>query len=238
MPNDRTSRLLDEFSAVTDAAPSPDIRRFTMRSRFPVATLSAASIIVVVVALAAIVLGRPGPAPTVGSSPAPIVGSSTAPSAPIVGSSTAPTTAPSTPVAAASSRPSGSACNLSARITSWEGAAGSRIATVELTNGPSECRIDLLPRPQLVDGHGKVLIDGAKPGSSGILTLAPGAHATTLVAASNWCKADPQAPISVAFVSSSGERLIAKPVSPTDLTLPPCNGATVPASITMHPWAA
>ena len=48
MPEDRASRVLDEFSAVTDAAPRPDTRRITMRNRFPVATLSAASLIVVV----------------------------------------------------------------------------------------------------------------------------------------------------------------------------------------------
>ena len=40
MPRDRVSRLLDEFSAVTNAAPRPEspARRMIMRNRFPVAT--------------------------------------------------------------------------------------------------------------------------------------------------------------------------------------------------------
>jgi hypothetical protein len=30
---------------------------------------------------------------------------------------------------------------------------------------------------------------------------------------------------------------VAAPVSPTDTTVPPCNGAGSAASISMHPWA-
>jgi len=235
MPRDRASRLLDEFTAVTDAAPRPDARRLTMRSQLPVATLSAASVIVVVVALAAVVLGRPGPGPAVGSSPKPIVGSSLAPS-PAASAPVAVATAPAT----ASPEPTVARCDLAARILRWEGAAGQRIADVELTNrGTTDCLMERLPRPQLVDGAGDVLIDGGPSASSeGLLVLAAGGRATTMVAIGNWCKPEPLAPISVAFVFSSGERLLAAPVSPTDLTLPPCNGATVPATISMHPWAS
>jgi hypothetical protein len=30
---------------------------------------------------------------------------------------------------------------------------------------------------------------------------------------------------------------VASPFSPTDATVPPCNGPGSPASIAMHPWA-
>ena len=62
---------------------------------------------------------------------------------------------PSARATPATSRP-GSPC--------WEGAAGSRIADVELTNaGAGACTLETLERPQLIDGPGRVLIDGATP---------------------------------------------------------------------------
>jgi hypothetical protein len=233
MPTDRASRVLEEFSAVTDAAPRPDshARRIEMRSRFPMATLTGAVLVAVVVAVAAIVLGRPGPGPGpgVGSSP------STA--------ATAVATAPSasSPVVSASTGPTDGTCDattLVARITAWEGAAGSRIAHVELRNtGASTCLIASLDRPQLVDGEGGVLIDGKAPSGGDVLTLEPGGVVTTLVAANNYCKPAPPPPVSVAFVWSNGGRIIAAPLSPTDTTLPPCLGQGSPGTIDMHPWA-
>lgn len=224
MPRDRASRVLDEFSAVTSAAPRPDspAERIVMRSRFPVATLSMASLVVVAVAVAAIVLGRSGPSPAAGSSPAP----STVPSAPVSVASAESTIGPCVPT------------ELSARVTLWEGAAGQRIADVELTNrGTTDCLLDALARPQLVGGDGGVLIDGKNPSTSGQLTVAPGALLKSLVAAGNYCKSAPIPPVSVAFVFADGRRLVADPVSPADVTLPPCNGAGVPATISMHAWA-
>ena len=40
------------------------------------------------------------------------------------------------------------------------------------------------------------------------------------------------------IVLSNGDRLVAEPVSPTDATVPPCNGPSQPATISMHKWAA
>lgn len=234
MPRDRASRLLDEFTAVTNAAPRPDApaRRIEMQNRMPMATLTGAAAIVVVVAVAAIVLGRPGPAPSVGSS------SSAAPVA----------SAPASQAAQASAQPPASVAptigpcapaSLAARITLWEGAAGQRIADVTLTNtGTAPCLLDALDRPQLVAGNGAILIDGAAPAEGGAaLTVAPGATLQTLVAAGNYCKPAPKPPVSIAFVLGDGARLIAAPVSPTDATVPPCLGAGSPSTISMHPWA-
>jgi hypothetical protein len=129
--------------------------------------------------------------------------------------------------------------SLAARITAWEGAAGHRIADMELTNaGTSTCRLATMARPQLVDGRGSVLIDGTDPGPSKTLTLAPGDVVTTFVQDANYCGPDPVPPVSVAFVLDKGGRFVATPLSPTDATVPPCNGA--PGSkgdIEMQPWA-
>jgi hypothetical protein len=243
MPRDRVSRLLDEFSAVTNAAPRPEspARRMIMRNRFPVATLTGATLVLVVVAVAAFVIGRPGPISDVGASPsASSPTSAAASSLPSAPASSTPTARPSTPPVASAS-PTIGPCHptsLAARITLWEGAAGSRIAHVELRNiGTSPCLLDALDRPQLVAGDGSVRIDGTSPATTDRLTVAPGELLTTLVSASNDCKPAPVPPISVAFVFGDGQRLVAKPVSPTDDTTPPCNGAGSPASIDMHPWA-
>jgi hypothetical protein len=245
MPDDRTSRLLDEFSAVTNAAPRPEspARRHAMQNRFPVATLTGASLVIVTVAVAALIIGRSGPAPLVGSSSSPSASQATAPT-PSAIAAAGPTATPKAtqkPSAPGSPKPTPGPCNvahLTSRITLWEGAAGSRIAHVELKNdGSAACLLDKLDRPQLVDGSGRIRIDGQTPPPSGQLTLEPGAVVSTLVSASNDCGPDPQPPVTVAFVFAVGLRLVAEPVSPTDTTTPPCNGAGSPAAIDMHPWA-
>lgn len=120
----------------------------------------------------------------------------------------------------------------------WEGAAGSRIADVEVTNtGSAACTLEKLDRPQLIDGTSKILIDGTTPPASGVIPLAPGARATTLVEVSNDCGSTPVAPVRVAFVPRDGQRFIAAPPTPTDATVPPCNGPGQPAVIGMQPWA-
>jgi hypothetical protein len=120
----------------------------------------------------------------------------------------------------------------------WEGAAGHRIAHVELTNtGSSPCGVRAMARPQLVDGHGSVLIDGSNPPASGLIKVAPRGVLKTLVQDGNYCGPAPQPPVSVAFVLKDGGRIVADPLSPTDATLPPCNGASQPADIEMQPWA-
>jgi Protein of unknown function (DUF4232) len=245
MPRDRVSRLLDEFSAVTSAAPrhvSP-ARRLTMRNRMPVATLFGATVVIAAVAVAALVIGRPGPSSIVGASPsAPPVTTPPSSVAAVASPSAVAVASPTrTATPAPSAHPTTGPCDpasLAARITGWEGAAGSRIATVELTNtGTGSCLLDAVDRPQLVGGDGTVLIDGKAPASSDQLTIAPGDVLTTLVSASNDCKPAPVPPVSVAFVFADGQRLVAAPASPTDATVPPCNGAGTPAAIDMHPWA-
>jgi hypothetical protein len=157
------------------------------------------------------------------------------PSAVASGAATASTPAPSALVLVV---PCDNA-TLAARITLWEGAAGHRIAHVELTNtGSSACVVQATLRPQLVDGNRSVLIDGAAPaGSDPLLTLAPGKTLKTLVQDGNYCGPAPVAPVSVAFVLADGNHVLAAPVSPTDATVPPCLGSGSKADIEMQPWA-
>ena len=212
-----------------------------MRNRFPVATLTGATLVIVVVAVAAFVIGRAGTIADVGASPsASSPASAMASPLPSVPGSPTPTAPPSVP-SVPSATPTIGPCDppsLAARITLWEGAAGSRIAHVELRNiGTSPCRLDALDRPQLVAGDGSVRINGANPTTSDQLIVAPAELLTTLVSASNDCMPAPVPPTSVAFVLGDGQRIVAKPVNATDTTTPPCNGDGSPATIDMHPWA-
>ena len=151
-----------------------------------------------------------------------------------------------TPSAVATSVPTSGgpqAClpaNLAARILSWDGAAGSRTASVVLKNtGAAACITDAVDRPQLVGGDGTVLIDGAAVAAPGTITLNAGQTVTTLAQAGNYCGNIPVAPITLAFVLSQGSgRVVAAPLSMTDTSgLPPCNGPGSAATIDMHPWA-
>jgi len=176
--------------------------------------------------------GSPSPAAIVIASPTPTATPTATPSA-------RPTTAPTPKPTPAP--PVLGPCDpkrLAARITLWEGAAGSRIADLELTNtASSSCFVQAMLRPQLVDGRGSVLIDGVAPGASSTLTVTPGGVLKTLVKAANYCGPAPQVPTSVAFVLASGGRIVATPFSQTDATVPPCNGPGLPADISMKPWA-
>ena len=82
-----------------------------------------------------------------------------------------------------------------------------------------------MDRPQLVDGRGAVLIDGADPTTSSSLTINRGQKVTALVNASNYCGTAPVPPVTVDFVLSDGRKIKAAPLSPADATVPPCNGA-------------
>jgi hypothetical protein len=153
----------------------------------------------------------------------------------------APTPTP-TPKPTAVATPTCTASQLAARITGWDHGAGHAMATVEVTNkGSAPCRMPALDRPQLVDGHGSVILDGNPPAASADVKLAAGAVLKTLVDASNYCGPNPDAPVTVAFVFPGGAtRFVATPLTPTDASgVPPCLGAPGSAgTIAMQAWAA
>ena len=184
--------------------------------------------------------GPQSPSPAVVVSPTPSESPVASPSA-SPEATASPTPSPTlSPTPAPTAVPTLGPCapsHLAARITLWTGGMGSRFATTELTNiGSSPCAVRALSRPQLVDGKGTVLIDGAPPTGSSFVTIAPGATLKTDVAASNYCGPTPTPPLTVAFVLSNGGRIVATPASTSD-DAPPCNGPGQPAHIEMHPWA-
>src|SRR4051812_30997893 len=92
----------------------------------------------------------------------------------------------------------GASCEteLRAVIRSWEGAAGSRIATVTLTNeGAVACSIPVYSNPALIDGHERVLAQGVGMLADGTVTLDPGGSVATEVAVANVCGQPPIAPV-------------------------------------------
>ena len=92
-------------------------------------------------------------------------------------------------VASASSPPSCTASQLSARIVDWQGAAGSRIADIELVNTSfSACTIRNNPRVRLVSAHGATLINGPAASTTGATHVLAGLGFLKAEAkASNYC---------------------------------------------------
>jgi len=235
-PRDVPDSLRRRVAAIPVTNPAPGGRS---RWALPAGMALRAAGAVALVALLAVGFWRLGPAaqPGVGTSP------SQAPTA-------FPTTGPSASVAAGAST-TGDAClaaDLSGRILSWDGAAGSRIAAIELTSTTaSPCLVRGTPGLALVDATGRVLIDSSSAGASGAphvgptdpsLELAPGGRLRTEVAVSNYCGAAPTNPIDIALtLPAGGGRLVATPaagVSSAD-AVPPCLGSTGSA-ISMNGW--
>lgn len=253
MDPSRVDRILDQWLAVAETGrPAAPARRVMVRTAISGLAVTVAGL--AIVALAVVAFVRINPGPTGGGIPPAPVGTDTS----VIASptSSAGPTAPAasgSPVGASPGTPSPGAesaapspdvpvCTvdrLSARITRWEGAAGHRIADVELANTSTvACRLPETVRPQLVAGQGTILTDGTPRREGGSLVLTSGGVVTTLVDTDNYCGPAPVAPVSVAFVFDPGGRLVATPVSARDATVPPCLGAPGSAgSIQMHAWA-
>lgn len=195
--------------------------------RPPVTRLGPLAVVVALTFVLATCSAEPSPTPT--ATPTPTAGPTSSPAA--------------TPVPGDTSSPTMSACDptqLSARVIEWQGGAGHRMASVEMTNpGPSACVVGALAQPQLVDGSATVLIDGVPASMSPLVTVPAGGTLRTTVDAANYCGPDPAAPVTVAFLFPGGlGRLVSAPASPTDTSgVPPCSGPSEAATIEMQPWA-
>jgi hypothetical protein len=142
-------------------------------------------------------------------------------------------------VAASASRCLGT--QLSARIVDWQGAAGSRIADVELVNTSFvTCTIRNYPRVRLVAAHGVILINGKAASTTAAVHILPRlGFLKTEVSANNYCGPSFAKPVTLVFVMPGTlGRVVAIPLSPTDTSgVPPCLGA--PGSLghlSMHAW--
>ena len=249
MDTSRSSQILREWAAVASEARRPMAapRPVSRRSGVSAQTLAGATLVAVL--LAAVVVWRAGGPPNaiVGTSPSPVASPAVSPLRPSPSPIASPSpVASSSAVAARSAAPTATPvptlgpCDptvLDARITAWEGAAGHRVADVEVRNtGSVPCTMPAAARPQLTDGNGSVLIDGSAPKAPSTLTVPPAGVLTTLVQAGNYCGPAPEAPVTVSFVLGAGRTVVAAPPSPTDATVPPCLGSGQPATIEMQPW--
>jgi hypothetical protein len=129
---------------------------------------------------------------------------------------------------------------LAGRILRWDGAAGNRIATIELKNtSAADCLLTPY-RLSLVDrgGRGQGLILGRELHAG--IPIASGATVHTLVDVSNYCLAYlPVEPVSIRLDDplEHGDVVLA-PVAGGLSGVPPCNGAPGSAgSISQQPWA-
>ncbi len=252
-PNRKTDRILAEWDAVADTARRPVTapRRRGFAGFGSAAGLAGAGLLAAALVVAVGWLGgriAPGvgtdptgaPSPAVVTSGAPVA--STAPAASTTAVASAPPVASAEPVASGSTAAAEETCDsdhAAARVTAWEGAAGSRIADVTVSNtATSPCLLAGAPVPELVDATGRTLVRGtAAARSAAPVRLEPGASVTTLVAVSNFCGTPPTPPVTIAFDLGGGNRLVAVPLSPTDATVPPCNGPGMPGQIQMQEWS-
>jgi hypothetical protein len=145
------------------------------------------------------------------------------------------------PAASAAPVPACAAGNLSARIASWQGAAGSRIADVRIVNTSfAPCLLRSYQRVRLVSAHGTVMINGAAASAAGVThVLAPLGFLRTEVSDTNYCGPAFAKPATLVFIlPGTLGRIVAMPVSATDTGgVPPCNGAPGSAGhISMHAW--
>ncbi len=236
MDRSPVERILDDWDQVANRAAAPPVAPRRGGTSVGFATFGLVPLLAAALAVAVGVAwiggriggssGNPG-----GSGSLPVstgsADSSPATTAPAIG----PSILPSAQTACAADA-------LQARVTGWEGAAGNRIATVDVTlDGGTACTTQRVWRPEFVDGSGTIRIEGGIPTASGTIEIAPGVTLTTLVQLGNDCLPPPTAPVSIAFILDDGTRLVATPLSADDVTTPPCNGPGQAAAISMHPWS-
>jgi hypothetical protein len=254
-PNTRSDRILEEWNAVTESARRPSRAPHHSPDRGPGsffglvgAGLLAAALVVAVAWLGGRTSSGVGADPSPSGSDTAVV-ESASPSAPVETASPSPepsvepSVAPepsATPAPTATPEPTTGPCavaDLSARITSWEGAAGNRIAMVTMTNtGSVACTMSETSIPQLVDGQDTVLAQATGKAGGRELRLQPGDVLNSEVDVANVCTSPVVAPVTIAYDIGGGQRVVSRPQKQTDTTVPPCNGPGQPASIAMKAW--
>ena len=255
-PRSKSDRIVEEWSAVTGTARRPERAPRPGRPRSSLPGLVGAGLMAAALVLAVSWLGGRTSSGVGGdaspsasdvavaesASPEPSASPAESPS-PVESPSPAESPTPATPAPTPTATPTPiigpcAAGDLTGRITSWEGAAGNRIAIVTITNsGSNVCTMPDTTIPQLVDGSGKVLAQGAGSPGGHVLTLQPGDKLSSEVDVANVCTTTVVPPVTVAYDLGGGRRIVSKPLKSTDSTVPPCNGPGQPASIQMKVWA-
>ena len=132
------------------------------------------------------------------------------------------------------------AADLEGSITSWDGAAGHRIAGITVRNaGSADCALFEYMRPALVDADGHSLIVGGRVQEPGHRRFAPGETSTTMVDMANYCGNAPTARLLIRFYlpDNTWFDTVDRTNGQAPLDAPPCNGPNVPAMIQMQPMS-
>jgi hypothetical protein len=139
------------------------------------------------------------------------------------------------PSAAASSPAVGDCAPIDVALSAepWGGAAGSRgtVVTVSLADGRYQCALGGRVAALISDANGAVLVSG-QSAAAGAVNLEPSGSFTVGVAWSNWCGADPAAPVSLAL-KFEGWATAVSVNTPGDAPVPPCNGAGAPSALSV-----
>jgi hypothetical protein len=124
---------------------------------------------------------------------------------------------------------------LEAEIAAWDGAAGSRIARIEVTNGDAACVLEGPPSAALLDGAGAILLASNGPvGGADDVDAAAGGRIELYVSVGNWCDQPPRPPVSIGLTLPDGARLVAPPAAGVSFVPPPCNGPGQPATMSVQ----
>ena len=246
----RSDEVLSEWAAVTKTATPPGAPPRATTASIVGPGFSLAGAVVLVVALVAAMAwlgnrdGSTGPGAVPSDTPAPSVAVVAPSSTPAPSATATPTPSPAatptpadtpapTPTPAATMNP----CVHLAAPLHWEGAAGSRIAQITLTNRTDgDCQLGEFTHVRYVDGGNHALIEG--PATPGAVIVPAHSSLSTLVEVSNYCGPVPEQPVGIIFENARGGiLLVGSPASEADMSVPPCNGPGQPGSIQMQPWS-
>jgi hypothetical protein len=117
-------------------------------------------------------------------------------------------------------------------ISGWEGAAGTRIAQINVENrGGASCDLSGPPAAALLDSTGRIVASSTgKVGGAPDFVLQSGGVASLLVAVANWC-GDPPQSVAIGLTLPSGGQIVAQQEAGVTFDPPPCNGPGQPLTI-------
>ena len=147
-------------------------------------------------------------------------------------------TSDSTQAAVATDPPLCNAVDLDGRIVRWEGAAGSRIATVELrSTAAGDCSLPSEAQLALIDADGVPLIVDAT--ERWHTAISPGGVLHAMVQVGNYCGSEGRDPVMIhveATFAGGKDSVSLFPAAGGLSGVPPCNGPEASGVIEMQPW--
>jgi hypothetical protein len=129
------------------------------------------------------------------------------------------------------------ASDVSMTAEPWGGAAGSRgtVVTVTLAAARTACLLSSTVHAQVVDANGTKVIDGVSPTDAGpFVRLDADASFEVGIDWSNWCDAQPSAPLTLSV--GFGDRAASTAGTPGSIpgsAVPPCSGQAEPSTLSV-----